>query len=61
MIPPTYGLGYRLFQGMPVNDAGALGYGDNLLSRHVFQILNLPARPPDFQAIHHGPASEAKV
>jgi len=53
--------GLRLIQGMPIDDAGALGDDDNLLSRHVFQHLDLPARPPDFQAVHRRATVQAEM
>ena len=61
MIPPGQRLGYRLIQGMAIDDARPLGDGHNLLSRHAFHSLNPPARPPDFQAIHHRRAPQAEM
>jgi hypothetical protein len=54
-------MGYRLIQGMPIDDTGALDYGDNLLSRHVCQHLDLPAWPPAVQARDRCRGTQAEV
>ena len=61
IIAPGQRLGYRLIQGMAIDDSRPLANGHNLLSRNGFQGLNPSARPAHIEAVHGRRAAKAEV